>query len=123
MDAVAILKEETCWKLSEIETYLLDFKDIIENIETSERADAVAAMVQQQEARRNAKLRQVRESHAAYERERAERLERGEDPGHHGPKHRKGGAHQSALDASYSHSSSSRDYSQNSSMVYKSSTS
>jgi hypothetical protein len=32
MDSVAILREETCFKLDEIQTYLTDFRDIIQSI-------------------------------------------------------------------------------------------
>ena len=87
MDAITILQKETCWKLSEIETYLLDFKDIIENIEQAEKAEAVAlaaaaaassnggiqspnTVAALEQHRRHAKLRMVRENHLAYERER-----------------------------------------------------
>lgn len=141
MDAVSVLRAETCWKLGEVETYLLDFQDIIENIEASERADAQAQAAAQAEARRTAKLRAVRESHAAYERE---RLERGEhETTRHQEARRKaianavagtttgaggggGVAHAHGGDAaSYSQSSSqlehsSRDYSQSSSVAYRS---
>jgi hypothetical protein len=129
MDAVTILKEETCWKLNEIETYLLDFADIIENIEASERADALAAQAQQLDARRAAKLRQVRENHAAYERERAERGTMPDPTRPHKKRaqHDGGGGGGGGGESSYSHSSGSqpldhfthsRDLSQNSSMVY-----
>jgi len=49
MDPVSILKEETCWKLAEIQTYLTDFRDITQSIhaETAtqqQQAQALAAM-------------------------------------------------------------------------------
>lgn len=40
MDSVSILKEETCYKLGEIQTYLTDFRDIIQSIEHDNAATA-----------------------------------------------------------------------------------
>lgn len=40
MDSVSILKEETCYKLGEIQTYLTDFRDIILSIEHDNAASA-----------------------------------------------------------------------------------
>ena len=45
MDSVSIVKEETCYKLEEIESYLRDFRDIIQSIEV-DYANAVAASEQ-----------------------------------------------------------------------------